>query len=103
MSAPSILIFPESTKKEPATAFSSVDFPDPFDPMIMTNDLSSTSSPTPRSACSSFGVPALNVLLTPAISSMGSLRRHFLANLPHPIQQRGRDQREKHENCRRQL
>ena len=48
--------------KPPATAFSSVDLPDPLVPMTTTNEPSSIESVTPRSARTSFGVPALNVL-----------------------------------------
>ena len=60
---------PRSTKNPPATALSSVDFPDPFVPMTMTNEPSSTVRSTPRSARTSFGVPALKVLKTLRSSS----------------------------------
>src|SRR4030095_15860884 len=103
MSAPSTLIFPESTKKEPATAFNSVDFPDPFVPMMMTNDPSWTFSPTSRSARSSLGVPALKILLTLAISSMGRSGVHPLLQRAQPFQQCRRNQCEKNEHCRRQF
>src|SRR5499425_2599500 len=103
MSEPSILIFPESTKKDPATAFNSVDFPEPFVPMMMTNDPSCTFSSTPRSARISFGVPALNVLLTRAISSMRRLRGRFLPQRPHTFEQRRRDQRQKNKHGRSQF
>ena len=41
MSTPSSVIRPVSSKKPPATAFSSVDLPEPFVPMTMTNEPSS--------------------------------------------------------------
>src|SRR2546427_12532476 len=71
MSAPVRKIAPESTQNDPATALSKVDFPEPFVPMMTTNDPSFTVGLTACSACSSLGVPGLNVLLSGRISSMG--------------------------------
>jgi hypothetical protein len=53
---------PVSTKNVPATALSSVDLPEPFMPMIVRNDPSSSVNDTSCSAHTSFGVPGLNVL-----------------------------------------
>ncbi len=61
-SVPSTIMLPASTRKVPATAFSSVDLPEPFVPMTMTNEPVSIVSVTPCSARTSFGVPGLNVL-----------------------------------------
>src|SRR5258706_8135031 len=52
---------PRSTKKLPATALSSVDFPEPFVPITVTKEPSSICSDTPRRASTSFRVPAKNV------------------------------------------
>src|SRR5215470_8254366 len=103
MSEPSTLIDPESTKNDPATALRSVDFPEPLVPMMMTNEPSCTFSSTPRRARSSFAVPAWKVLLIPATSSMGCLRRRFLPPGCYPLQQRGRNQRQEHEHRGRQF
>src|SRR6202045_4631189 len=63
-------MLPSSTKNFPATAFSSVDFPEPLVPMMMTHDPAVSSRLTPRSECTSFGVPGLNVFEAARISSM---------------------------------
>src|SRR3954451_6369122 len=63
-------IAPRSTGKLPAAAFSSVDFPEPFVPMTVTNDPSSISSDTPRNARTSFGVPWKNVFSNSRSCSM---------------------------------
>src|SRR5438270_1823815 len=70
-------IAPRSTKKLPATALSSVDFPEPFVPITVTNDPSSICSETLRRARTSFGVPAKNVFCKSRSCSMPShlLRR----------------------------
>ena len=70
MSCPSRRSLPESTKNEPATAFSNVDLPDPFVPMTMTNEPSSIRRSTPCRARTSFGVPAWKVFRMLSISSM---------------------------------
>src|ERR1051325_7540808 len=71
-----MLIAPWSTKKLPATALSSVDFPEPFVPMTMTNEPSSISSETPRNARTSFGVPSKNVFRRSRSCSMSSQFSH---------------------------
>jgi hypothetical protein len=48
--------------KQPATALSRVDLPEPFVPITTTNDPSSMARSTPASARTSFGVSELNVL-----------------------------------------
>src|SRR5437763_14740372 len=68
-------IAPPSTTKLPATALSSVDFPEPFVPITVTNEPSSICSDTPRRARTSFGVPAKNVFCNSRSCSMPS---HFL-------------------------
>src|SRR5215467_15801096 len=103
MSEPSTMTAPESTKNDPATALRSVDFPDPLVPMMMTNERSWTFSRTPRSARSSFAVPALKVLLIPATSSMGCLRGRLLPQGSHPLQQRRHNQGQEHEHRGRQF
>src|SRR3954454_21057168 len=70
-----MLIVPRYTYKLPATALSSVDFPEPFVPMTMTNEPSSMSSDTPRRERTSFGVPSKNVLRSSRTCSMSL---HFL-------------------------
>src|SRR4051794_22856323 len=82
-------IAPPSTKKLPATALSSVDFPEPFVPMTMTNDPSSICSDTPRSARTSFGVPAKNVFCNSRSCSMPS---HFHLLHQHRHHQRAEDE-----------
>src|SRR5947209_12634020 len=52
---------PRSTKKLPATALSSVDFPEPFVPITVTKEPSLICRDTPRKASTSFSVPAKNV------------------------------------------
>src|ERR1051325_8891148 len=88
-----MLIAPRSTRNPPATAFSSVDFPEPFVPMTMTNDPSSMSSDTPRRARTSFGVPAKNVFRT-------SRRRSMPFRFLH---EHGQDERAEHERRRHEL
>ena len=61
-SVPSISMDPESMGHTPATAFKNVDFPAPLPPMTVTNSPSSRFRETPRRACFSLTVPALNVL-----------------------------------------
>src|ERR1044071_5658208 len=90
MSLPAMVIAPRSTMKLPATALSSVDFPEPFVPITMTNDPSSIASDTPRSARTSLGVPSKKVFCTSRSCSMPS---HF--QLPH---QRRQYQRAEHED-----
>src|SRR3954453_17198211 len=63
-------MLPWSTKKVPATAFSSVDFPEPLVPMMMTQEPAVSSNVTPLRECTSFGVPGLKVLEIVRISSM---------------------------------
>src|SRR5207249_1112081 len=60
---------PSSTKKLPATALRSVDFPEPFVPMTIRNEPASRIRSTPWSARTSFGVSGLKVLRTPRTSS----------------------------------
>src|SRR5262249_58896981 len=88
------LIEPVSTMNVPATAFSKVDFPEPFVPMMIRNEPVSSRSETPRNARTSLGVPGLNVLPMLEISSMsggGGFRGRFeFAN------QRGCDERDEH-------
>src|SRR5882724_3588588 len=91
MSSPAREIVPESTPSDPATTLSKVDFPEPFVPMMTTNDPSSTLRLTPCSARSSLGVPGLKVLLTLLISSMGG---PGLAQVKK-FDQLGRNQRQK--------
>ena len=63
------------TGKVPATPLSSVDFPDPFEPMMLTNWPAGTERSIPSSATTSFGVPGKKTLRTPLISR-GSARAH---------------------------
>src|SRR5438477_10247821 len=95
MSAPVRKIAPESTQNDPATALSKVDFPEPFVPMMTTNDPSFTVRLTACSACSSLGVPGLNVLLTVRISSMGWSGLEQVK----PFQEPGSYKRQKDEQC----
>src|SRR5258708_17761151 len=67
---------PRSTKKLPAAALSSVDFPEPFVPITVTNEPSSIRSDTPRSARTSFGVSAKNVFCNSRSCSMSSHLLH---------------------------
>ena len=59
---PARRMLPRSTRNVPATAFSSVDLPEPFVPMTMTNEPGSMVRLTPCSARTSFGVPGWKVL-----------------------------------------
>src|SRR5262249_38403822 len=98
-SSPPMRIVPWSTKNVPATEFSSVDFPDPFVPITITNEPSSISRSIPCSERTSFGVPGLNVLRTPRSSSTGHLRL-----LPPELRSKSRnDQRDEYEERRNQL
>src|SRR4051794_68075 len=63
---------PVSTMKVPATAFSSVDFPEPLVPMTMRNEPDGKVRETSVSALTSLGVPGLKVFEMRRISSMGS-------------------------------
>ena len=71
-SIPSIVMFPSSTEKTPATALSMVDFPAPFPPITVTKSPSSSLRDKPFSAVFSLIVPALNVFVIPDILSTGS-------------------------------
>src|SRR6266852_5892496 len=95
MSAPPSKIAPESTQNDPATALSKVDFPEPFVPMMTTNAPSFTVRLIACSACSSLGVPGLNVLLTERISSTG---RSQLEQVK-PFQEPGSYKRQEDEHC----
>ena len=55
-SRPARRMAPRSTKKVPATAFSSVDLPEPFVPMTITNPCGWIVRLTSRRARTSFGV-----------------------------------------------
>src|SRR5258708_7383577 len=68
-------MLPASTMKVPATAFSSVDLPDPLVPITIRNELAGSLSDTSVSALTSFGVPGLNVFDMRSIASIGS--RHL--------------------------
>src|SRR4029434_4957131 len=68
---PSRWMLPESTKNVPAIAFSSVDFPEPFVPITITNEPSSMVRSTSCKDLTSLGVPALNVFTIFFVSSMG--------------------------------
>src|SRR5262249_8843757 len=70
MSAPAMEIPPESIAKEPATALSRVDLPEPFVPIMTTKDPSDTSRLISHKARNSFGVPGLKVLPILRTSSM---------------------------------
>src|SRR5438034_6419107 len=85
-------IAPRSTRKLPAAAFSSVDFPEPFVPMTMTNDPSSICSDTPRKARTSLGVPSKKVFCNSRSCSMSF---HFLHE--HRQHQRAEDEDRRHE------
>src|SRR5262245_18719721 len=61
---------PESTGNVPATAFSSVDLPEPFVPITHTNEPRSSVRLTPCNARTSLGVPGKNVFRMSVISSM---------------------------------
>src|SRR5208337_5325286 len=71
MSRPARRTLPPSTKKDPATAFSNVDLPEPLVPMTTVKDPSWMLSVTPWRALTSFTLPAWKVLRTPLTSSMG--------------------------------
>src|SRR5208337_736860 len=71
MSRPARRTVPRSKKKEPATAFSNVDLPEPLVPMTTVKDPSWTLSVTPWRALTSFTLPGWKVLRTPLTSSMG--------------------------------
>src|SRR5215831_8562283 len=91
MLLPARLIEPVSMMNVPATAFSKVDFPEPFVPMMIRNEPVSNRSDTPRNARTSFGVPGLKVLAMSEISSMsGPLGFEF-------AHQCGRDERDENE------
>ncbi len=62
MSFPESSRLPESVIIFPATAFRSVDLPDPFVPITTTHEPSSIQRSTPCSALTSFKVPGLNVI-----------------------------------------
>src|SRR6188768_2385185 len=97
MLRPATKMRPASTKNVPATALSSVDFPEPLVPMMRRNEPVSSRSETLRSARTSFGVPGLNVLVMSEISSMsggGGLRGGSRFQF---AQQRGRDESDEHE------
>src|SRR5262245_30491022 len=74
---PAMVSEPVSGKNEPATALSSVDFPEPLVPMMIRNEPCARSRDTSVSARTSFTVPGLNIFDTWLICSMGSgsLRR----------------------------
>src|SRR5690348_10132698 len=85
---------PESTRNVPATAFKSVDLPEPFVPMMITNDPASNVRLTPCSERTSLGVPALKVLRTCSTLSMGGvpvlqLVEHSRQNQGHEDEGRG--------------
>src|SRR6185369_10138840 len=83
---------PPSTKKLPATALSSVDFPEPFVPITVTNEPSSICRETLRSARTSFRVPAKNVFCR---SRSCSMPPHLLHG--HRHDQRAEDEDRRHE------
>src|SRR5207253_4417624 len=91
-SFPASSIVPRSSGKLPATAFNSVDFPEPFIPMTVTNDPSSICSDTPRNARTSFGVPSKNVFCNPRSCSIPS---PFLPE--HRQHERTEDEDRRHE------
>src|ERR1035438_934723 len=82
-SRPASRMFPSSTGKVPATAFSRVDFPEPLVPMMITQEPSASSRFTPRKERTSFGVPGLNVFETPRTSSMRAPQALFPQELRH--------------------
>src|SRR5436853_6537430 len=92
-SCPAIEMAPRSTKKLPATALSSVDFPEPFVPITVTKEPSSICRDTLRSARTSFSVPAKNVFCSSRSCSMP----------PHLLHRGRHDQRAEHEDRRYEL
>src|SRR5918993_1636370 len=96
---------PTSGRNEPATALRSVDFPDPFVPMMIRKEPCGSSSETSKSARTSLTVPRLNVFDSRLMCSIGSRRlrgRRPLA-LTEPPRQIGHHQRGEHENGRDQF
>ena len=63
--SPSVIL-PSVSANVPATALSSVDLPEPFEPMMLTNWPAGTSRSTPASATTSLAVPGKKTLRTPA-------------------------------------
>src|SRR5262245_14429459 len=98
-SRPARRIVPASSGNVPATALSSVDFPDPFVPITTTNDPGSIVKSMPASARTSFGVPSKNVLNALRISNIAWSLQYFG---PQSCQF-GDDQRGQHEGRRNQL
>src|SRR5205085_7300742 len=95
-SSPAIRMEPSSTSKLPATALRSVDFPEPLVPITMRNEPSSIDRLTPRSARTSFGVSAWNVLRMAPTSSMRPPPAHSREEI-------GKHERRKHKQRRQQF
>src|SRR5271170_4335411 len=72
---------PSSTKNVPATAFNSVDFPEPLVPMMMTQEPAARSRFTPRRERTSFTVPGLKVFEMDCSSSMRASQAFFTQEL----------------------
>src|SRR6266487_2892175 len=93
-------MLPESTKKVPAMAFSSVDFPEPLVPITITKEPSSIKRSTFCRDRTSFGVPALNVLDICRVSSMGGRPRFLCTQFGQQIR---KDQGQEHKYRRDEL
>ena len=81
ISRPARRMVPASMRKVPATALSVVLLPDPLVPITTTKLPGSIVRSKPRKARTSSGVPALNVLQTPHISSNAMVKRSARAEL----------------------
>ena len=79
-SVPSIVILPQSAGKTPVIRLRSVDLPAPFPPITVTKSPLLRTRSIPLSAFFSFIVPALKVLCTPLISSIGLASDIFCAS-----------------------
>src|SRR3954451_21493440 len=93
---------PVSTMNVPATALSSVDFPEPFVPITIRKEPDGRERETSVSALTSLGVPGLKVFDMRWISSMGS--SHLGQGTParaaifQPVRHVGQHQRGEHKN-----
>src|SRR5688572_11220796 len=104
MACPARLMVPRSGVNEPATALSSVDFPDPFVPMMIRNEPCGSSSDTSESARTSLTVPRLNVFDSRLMcSTLRRLRPNRPLALTEPAHKIGHHERREHENRRDQL
>src|SRR4026209_2870719 len=95
---PASRIVPASRRKVPATELSSVDFPEPFVPMTITNEPASRLRSMPRKARTSLAVPAWNVFAMRVSSSISAC-----SAIADALQSIWQDERGEHEDRGDQL